>query len=95
MLAFTPLDNASRQRKCTPNLLPCRIHHSGPLKVHPRHWQPMASSCDSDDNNAVPGDTLTSYFRGRKLRGRRVGVPAGYKGELEALAHLYFSRGRR
>lgn len=73
MLAFTRTPANSRTKKCTPNVLPCRIHHSGPIKVHKRHWQPTTSESDG---------TCTSHFRGRRLRGRSIDVPVGYKGEL-------------
>ncbi|KAF2083272.1 ribonuclease-like protein H2 subunit C [Saccharata proteae CBS 121410] len=56
--------------KCTPNLLPCRVHHDGPVNATDRYWRPAN---DGDD-------TQTSYFRGRKLRGRTVPVPQGYRG---------------
>ncbi|KAL4901893.1 hypothetical protein BDW74DRAFT_159138 [Aspergillus multicolor] len=58
--------------KCTPNILPCRIHHDGPVESLNRYWTPKA---DSEDK-----DLQTAYFRGRKLRGRRVHLPEGYEG---------------
>ncbi|KAL1977418.1 hypothetical protein VTN31DRAFT_277 [Thermomyces dupontii] len=57
----------------TPNILPCRIHHDGPVDLSTRYWQPT-----KDDN----GEHYTAHFRGRKLRGRRVEVPEGYKGVI-------------
>ena len=27
---------------CTPNIIPCRIHHDGPLESLERYWQPVA-----------------------------------------------------
>ncbi|KAL1965015.1 hypothetical protein VTN77DRAFT_6215 [Rasamsonia byssochlamydoides] len=56
---------------CTPNILPCRVHHDGPVEVSKRYWNPV-----KDDN----GNAQTAYFRGRKLRGRRVALPEGYEG---------------
>ncbi|OAX83718.1 hypothetical protein ACJ72_01918 [Emergomyces africanus] len=56
----------------TPNILPCRIHHDGPVNISSRYWKPVV-----DDGNP---DTATAYFRGRKLRGRRVLIPEGYQG---------------
>ncbi|MCJ1231558.1 hypothetical protein MMC12_008235 [Toensbergia leucococca] len=55
---------------CTPNILPCRIHHDGPVAASSRHWAPEISE---DGKN-------TAYFRGRKLLGREVKIPKGYKG---------------
>ncbi|KAL4927371.1 ribonuclease H2 subunit C [Aspergillus undulatus] len=57
---------------CTPNILPCRIHHDGPVKSLDRYWTPTVDEKDKD--------LQTAYFRGRKLRGRRVHIPEGYEG---------------
>lgn len=56
--------------KCVPNILPCRVHHDGPVKASKRYWDPKV-----EDNG-----TQTAYFRGRKLRGRGIKVPDGYRG---------------
>lgn len=53
-----------------PNILPCRIHHDGLVESVDRYWAPVHEK----DN------TQTAYFRGRKLRGRRVVLPEGYQG---------------
>jgi len=60
----------STTHKLTPNILPCSIKHSGPIRISKRYWSP---SRDSDG-------TSTSYFRGRKLRGRTLKLPEGYAG---------------
>lgn len=78
---------------CTPNILPCRIHHDGPVEVSERYWNPV-----KDDNGKTEiqftrsfllsltsisinaGNGQAAYFRGRKLRGRRVELPEGYEG---------------
>ncbi|BCS30249.1 ribonuclease H2 subunit C [Aspergillus puulaauensis] len=57
---------------CTPNILPCRIHHDGPAKSLNRYWMPIADEKDKD--------LQTAYFRGRRLRGRQVQIPEGYEG---------------
>ncbi|KAJ5234297.1 Ribonuclease H2 subunit C [Penicillium citrinum] len=56
-----------------PNILPCRIHHDGPVESAGRFWAPKT---DEKDN------TSTAHFRGRKLRGRRVAIPDGYQGVI-------------
>ncbi|OQD64995.1 hypothetical protein PENPOL_c006G10803 [Penicillium polonicum] len=56
--------------QCTPNIIPCRIHHDGPIDSLDRYWTVK----DEKDN------TQTAHFRGRKLRGRRVALPDGYQG---------------
>ncbi|KAL6248154.1 hypothetical protein RBB50_004409 [Rhinocladiella similis] len=55
---------------CTANILPCRIHHDGPIKVTRRYWSPQ----DEKDQ------TKTAHFRGRRLRGRVIKLPRGYHG---------------
>ncbi|KAF2459182.1 ribonuclease H2, subunit C [Lineolata rhizophorae] len=65
--------SSQRASDCAPNVLPCKIAHDGPVKAKARYWSPQF-----DDD----GMTATSYFRGRKLRGRRVNVPDGYRGAV-------------
>ncbi|PGH26849.1 hypothetical protein AJ80_01430 [Polytolypa hystricis UAMH7299] len=73
MLALNPeSSNSSQSSRLTPNILPCRIHHDGPVEAPKRYWDPVF-----DDGKS---DLATSYFRGRKLRGRRVPIPQGYHG---------------
>lgn len=48
---------------------------SGPLGNHTTTlWS------DIESNHTQADHTLTAHFRGRKLRGRRVALPAGYQG---------------
>ncbi|KAK0253798.1 hypothetical protein LTS09_011102 [Friedmanniomyces endolithicus] len=68
------LQTARAPHTLTPNILPCTIHHNGPLKITKRYWNPQPSSDDKQ--------TSTAYLRGRKLRGRVVKVPKGYRGYL-------------
>ncbi|KAL8865245.1 MAG: hypothetical protein Q9174_006991, partial [Haloplaca sp. 1 TL-2023] len=70
MLSLSHHNPQDASRKYTPHLLPCKIHHSGPINVSPQHWNPKT---DKDGH-------LESYFRGRKLKGREVKVPEGYRG---------------
>ncbi|KAI2684236.1 hypothetical protein DTO013E5_6794 [Penicillium roqueforti] len=77
MYAIQPCAKASSQSEkndsalqCVPNIIPCRIHHDGPVDSLDRYWTVQ----DEKDN------TQTTYFRGRKLRGRRVALPDGYQG---------------
>ncbi|KAK5731200.1 hypothetical protein LTR15_001139 [Elasticomyces elasticus] len=70
MLSIKPTQTP---RRLTPNILPCTIHHNGPLKIAKRYWTPQHSSDKK---------TSTAYLRGRKLRGRVVKLPAGYQGVL-------------
>ncbi|KAF3483031.1 RNA exonuclease 4 [Arthroderma uncinatum] len=59
----------------TTNILPCRIHHDGPVNVSSRHWNPVSDTTTDGESN-----TSTAYFRGRKLRGRSMPLPDGYQG---------------
>jgi ribonuclease H2 subunit C len=63
---------ASSSPKCALNVLPCQIDHTGPVDASSRYWQPSV-----DPGN---GETCTSYFRGRRLRGREIMIPRGYEG---------------
>ncbi|KAL9045304.1 MAG: hypothetical protein Q9214_001636, partial [Letrouitia sp. 1 TL-2023] len=56
--------------KCTPNLLPCRIHQDGPVNASPRYWKPQFAA----------DGTAESYFRGRRLKGKEANIPEGYRG---------------
>ncbi|KAI5289609.1 hypothetical protein KEM52_000727 [Ascosphaera acerosa] len=55
-----------------PNVLPCRVHHDGPVDISKRFWRP-----ETTDGN---GDEATVHFRGRRLMGRKVVLPEGYEG---------------
>jgi ribonuclease H2 subunit C len=95
----SPKTAAQSENKCTPrftpNILPCRIHHDGPVDSTDRFWTPSTDakgthpSTFTDDNHLYQGiitdlvnidNTHSAHFRGRKLRGRRVAIPKGYTG---------------
>ncbi|KAL4917500.1 ribonuclease H2 non-catalytic subunit-domain-containing protein [Aspergillus aurantiobrunneus] len=82
MFAIQPQQQSSESKddqslgNCTPNILPCRIHHDGPVDSLSRYWMPTA-----DEKNK---NLQTAHFRGRKLRGRRVQIPEGYEGVVAA-----------
>ncbi|KAG9961785.1 hypothetical protein KCU61_g5143, partial [Aureobasidium melanogenum] len=61
---------------CAVNVLPCRIQHNGAVHASTRHWTPEITS-DGNRNN-----TATAYFRGRKLNGRVLDLPDGYRGAI-------------
>ncbi|KAM5386743.1 hypothetical protein ACJZ2D_000036 [Fusarium nematophilum] len=56
--------------KAVANLLPCRIHHNGPVDPVSTYWAPNTS----DDGTKV------AYFRGRKLYGKTVKLPDQCRG---------------
>ncbi|KAK3906018.1 ribonuclease H2 non-catalytic subunit-domain-containing protein [Staphylotrichum tortipilum] len=60
--------------KATPHLLPCRVYHAGPVEPVDSFWDP----------NPGENGTSTAYFRGRKLQGTTVPLPAGYRGLVAA-----------
>ncbi|KAK3358584.1 ribonuclease H2 non-catalytic subunit-domain-containing protein [Lasiosphaeria ovina] len=57
-------------QKATPHLLPCRVHHTGSVEPVQSFWKPT----QGEDG------TSTAYFRGRKLVGKKVALPEGYRG---------------
>ncbi|KAJ0118952.1 hypothetical protein J7T55_013208 [Diaporthe amygdali] len=56
--------------KATPNVLPCRIQHDGPIGSADSYWSPSQE----------PDGKRVAYFRGRKLHGKALKVPEGYRG---------------
>ncbi|KAE9371222.1 ribonuclease H1 small subunit [Stipitochalara longipes BDJ] len=60
----------SHKSKCTPNVLPCRVNHNGPVDTSKRYWNPTR----------MPDSKTVAYFRGRKLHGKQLKVPKGYRG---------------
>ncbi|KAF7948041.1 hypothetical protein EAE96_009109 [Botrytis aclada] len=77
MLAIRPPSNKSSSKsskKYIPNLIPCRINHTAPIKIEKRYWDPKITK------NPRGKEELVSYFRGRRLIGRKVKVPEGWRG---------------
>ncbi|KAI4943037.1 hypothetical protein J4E86_009984 [Alternaria arbusti] len=63
---------SSKPQKCTPNLLPARINHNGPINDAERHWKP-----ETDDKGK-----RHAYFRGRHLHGTTLPLPQNYTGAI-------------
>lgn len=85
MLALAPSTSTTnpsvpKSKHLTPNLLPCAIHHSGPIPTPRRYWSPVTTTTTSRAETAGVTKTQTSYLRGRKLAGRSLRVPEGYVG---------------
>lgn len=68
---------------CAVNVLPCRIQHNGPVNATTRHWTPDVGS-DGNQNTVA-----TAYFRGRKLTGKVLDLPEGYRGMCFLFLTLY------
>jgi ribonuclease H2 subunit C len=72
--------------QCMPNILPCRINHDGPVNASKRYWAPIQSKGRLQIINGrmfltiIQDGKTTAYFRGRKLHGKNVKVPEGYRG---------------
>ncbi|TLD37747.1 ribonuclease H1 small subunit [Venturia nashicola] len=62
----------TKAQHCTPNLLPCKINHDGPVNASERYWKPETSADGSS----------SAYFRGRKLEGKSIKLPDGYRGAV-------------
>ncbi|KAK4459240.1 ribonuclease H2, subunit C [Cladorrhinum samala] len=76
--------SSTTPEKVTANLLPCRINHSGPIGPVPcSFWNPETS--EDNKNNVNKNKKSTAYFRGRKLNGRSVQLPSGYKGVVASI----------
>lgn len=43
-------DSTSFADCCTPNVLPCKIHHDGPVEMSQRYWKPVK---DEKGNNII------------------------------------------
>ncbi|KAI8667866.1 hypothetical protein NCS55_00809900 [Fusarium keratoplasticum] len=56
--------------KAVANLLPCRIHHDGPIPDVSTYWSPTTAE----------DGTKLAYFRGRKLHGKTVKLPEQCRG---------------
>ncbi|KAF2645965.1 ribonuclease H1 small subunit [Massarina eburnea CBS 473.64] len=68
MLAIQP----KTSQKSTPNLLPMRINHNGPVNDTERYFQPTKD----------PEGTSHAYLRGRHLHGTTVSLPSNYTGAV-------------
>jgi ribonuclease H2 subunit C len=64
------IQSTSTNKTVTPNILPCTIKHSGPVSSDARYWNPSTE----------PDGTSTAFFRGRKLRGKKLALPKAYQG---------------
>ncbi|KAK3319229.1 ribonuclease H2 non-catalytic subunit-domain-containing protein [Apodospora peruviana] len=69
-------DKPATTTTTTPHMLPCRIHHDGPVEPVQSFWDPRVEE----------DGTKTAYFRGRKLIGKTVKLPEGYRGVVAAAA---------
>jgi len=76
----------SHKGRCTPNILPCRINHNGPVDASKRYWNPTKTAGEinvqirvSYTDFLADGKTV-AYFRGRKLHGKQLKVPKSYRG---------------
>ncbi|KAK0637117.1 ribonuclease H2 non-catalytic subunit-domain-containing protein [Bombardia bombarda] len=77
ILSFeSAISSPDSQTKATPNLLPCRVHHDGPIGSVETYWEPK----QGEDGSS------TAFFRGRKLVGKTVKLPEGYRGVVAAKA---------
>jgi len=66
------IHSTNTDKQVTPNVLPCAIKHNGPVSAAERYWNP---STEQDG-------TTTAFFRGRKLRGKKIALPEGYEGAV-------------
>lgn len=83
--------SSSKERKCTPNLLPARLNHDGLINDTQRYWTPEKDnegrhipSRNLKRNNLISHGAGTShaYFRGRHLYGTSIALPENYTGAI-------------
>ncbi|KAM3424037.1 hypothetical protein BST61_g11412 [Cercospora zeina] len=83
MLAIQSSSPKQKPKPLQPNILPCQIHHSGPIPIAQRHWNPQTTTTTttttSPTQNASP-TTQTTHFRGRKLLGKTIPLPETHTG---------------
>lgn len=85
ILTIKPEENKA---KAIANLLPCRIHHNGPVDAASQYWKPttaegttkppinLAPKKATTPNKSIFSDgSKTAYFRGRKLHGKAIKLP--------------------
>ncbi|KAA8571359.1 hypothetical protein EYC84_000677 [Monilinia fructicola] len=92
MLAIRPPSKQSPSKstkKYSPNLMPCRINHTAPIKVDKRYWDPKVI------RNRRGKEELVAYFRGRRLIGRKVKVPEGWRGVVLRVGEEIMPRASR
>ena len=77
-MSTPPVFSISRSRRqpsrVSANILPCKIHHDGQVNASKRYWDPRKG----DDGS------LTAHFRGRRLKGKALKIPKGYKGSNQS-----------
>ncbi|KAF2451709.1 hypothetical protein P171DRAFT_515672 [Karstenula rhodostoma CBS 690.94] len=64
--------HSANAKKCTPNLLPARLNHNGPVNDTAQYWKPEI------DEEATPH----AYFRGRHLHGTPLALPSTHTGAV-------------
>ncbi|KAI1000295.1 hypothetical protein K3495_g7901 [Podosphaera aphanis] len=77
------LQKGDKKGKCTPNVLPCRINHNGPINLSKRYWDPIKEQ----------DQPTTAHFRGKKLYGKQLRVPHGYRGVVALKTEKALSAG--
>ncbi|MCJ1239620.1 3'-5' exonuclease [Varicellaria rhodocarpa] len=92
MLSIQSTASPASSEKCTPNILPCRIARTGPVNASERYWTPettqgqtclLETSAHSSKFAEIFLDgKKIAYFRGRKLVGKQVALPEGYRGAV-------------
>ncbi|AEO70925.1 c9faff0d-4010-499a-8491-e65dffd49e6a [Thermothielavioides terrestris] len=76
MISLQPEPAAGHPPQATAHLLPCRVHHNGSVEPVQSFWEPKAGE----------DGTSTAYFRGRKLQGKAIKLPDGYRGVVAAIS---------
>ncbi|GIZ41135.1 hypothetical protein CKM354_000445000 [Cercospora kikuchii] len=79
--------STTKPKTLQPNILPCQIHHSGPISIAERYWNPQpnntttaTSSSAQSQSQSPASNEVTQHFRGRKLHGKTINLPSSYTG---------------
>lgn len=78
--------SSTKPKTLQPNILPCQIHHSGPISIAERYWNPQpnnsttAASPPTQQSQSSASNEVTQHFRGRKLLGKTINLPSSYTG---------------
>lgn len=82
---------STKAEKCTPNLLPARLSHNGPVNDTARYWKPEIDEkgiqCQHSPEATAPQltsrpGTPHAYFRGRHLHGTPLALPSTHTGAV-------------
>ena len=86
MYAIQPSSKATQSEKddltlqCTPNIIPCRIHHDGPIDSLDRYWTPVKEEKGTRRVSSLSElKTKTYCFNVQTIHKQRISVDANFE----------------